>query len=157
MRWRSLEYDCAHWCAAVFGPTHQPQANVPVMLLINRSLLSMWRCRSCFQSVVSGIAMGSASAAPSLPSASAIPLSAKPATQLHWHPCWLSPGQTCENGQCSGCESPGVCGTSRHNCQENGTLFLWCYHRGREAHMSLLTIFARICSPATPLCRLPGR
>ena len=32
------------------------------------------------------------------------------------------PGQTCQNGQCSGCENPGFCGTYT-NCEGNGSCF----------------------------------
>ena len=75
--------DCAHWCAAVFGPNTPAAGQCTSDAAHNRGA-----CCQCgaveilLRSVVSGIAMGSASPAPSLPGASAIAVSAKPAIQV---------------------------------------------------------------------------
>lgn len=114
--------DCAHWCAAVFGPNTPAAGQCTSDAAHNRG--ACCQCGAvdpasiCCVRDSNGFCVGGTIVAGCFCDSTQCQTCDTTTGTCVGCP----PGQTCENGQCSGCENPGVCGTYT-NCQANETCF----------------------------------
>jgi hypothetical protein len=110
--------DCAHWCAAVFGPDTPAAGQCTSDAAHNRG--ACCQCGAVDPSSIccvrdsNGFCVGGTVVAGCFCDSSQCQTC--DATTGTCVGC--PPGQTCDNGQCSGCSNPGVCGTFQ-NCPGN--------------------------------------
>ena len=103
--------DCAHWCAAVFGPNTPAAGQCTSDAAHNRG--ACCQCGAvdpasiCCVRDSNGFCIGGTVVAGCF--CDSTQCQTCDATTGTCVGC--PPGQTCDNGQCSGCSNPGVCGT----------------------------------------------
>jgi hypothetical protein len=103
--------DCAHWCAAVFGPNTPAAGQCTSDAAHNRG--ACCQCGAvdpasiCCVRDSNGFCVGGTIVAGCFCDSTQCQTCDTTTGTCVGCP----PGQTCENGQCSGCENPGVCGT----------------------------------------------
>jgi hypothetical protein len=124
--------DCAQWCAAVFGPNTPAAGQCTSDAAHNRG--ACCQCGAVDPSSIcctrdsNGFCVGGTVVAGCF------------CDSTQCQTCDTStgtcvgcpPGQTCQNGQCSGCSNPGVCGTYA-NCDQNSGCFCGTTSEGGSA------------------------